>query len=170
MTSVEEEQETIEFENPNNFKEKITELEDKLPFILEDFKKNYVLYNKDQDYNEYQQIFEVSKGNLQQINFDLSTIETNVSTNTDKLNEQLNELNTQIEEEREENRMLKSKLGLLEDGKNSMDEMIHDYKKKYHLAYLRNWGLLLSILAACFTMKSIFKSLNHSMFMKYLFS
>jgi hypothetical protein len=158
MASVEEEQETIEFENPNNFKEKITELEDKLPFILEDFKKNYVLYNKDQDYNEYQQIFEVSKGNLEQINFDLSTIETNVRTNTDKLNEQLNELNTQIEEEREENRMFKSKLGLLEDGSNSMDEMIHDYKKKYHLAYLRNWGLLLSILVACFTMKSIFKS------------
>ena len=113
MTSLEQQQDTIEFENPDNFKEKITELEDKLPFILEDFKKNYVLYNKDQDYNEYQQIFEVSKGNLQQINFDLSTIETNVSTNTDKLNEQLNELNRQIEEEREENRMFKSKLGLL---------------------------------------------------------
>ena len=158
MASVEEEQEMIEFENPDIFKEKITELEDKLPFILEDFKKNYVLYNKDQDYNEYQQIFEVSKGNLQQINFDLSTIETNVSTNIDKLNEQLNELNRQIEEEREENRMFKSKLGLLEDGSNSMDEMIHDYKKKYHLAYLRNWGLLLSILVVCFTMKSIFKS------------
>ena len=157
MTSVEE-QEMIEFENPDNFKEKITELEDKLPFILEDFKKNYVLYNKDQDYNEYQQTFEVSKGNLQQINFDLSTVETDVSMNTAKLNEQLNELNTQIEEEREENRMLKLQLGLVEDGTNSMDEMIGDYKKKYNLAYLRNWGLLLSILVVCFTMKSIFKS------------
>jgi len=156
MTSLE--QDTIEFENPDNFKEKITELQNKLPFILEDFKKNYVLYNKDQDYNEYQQTFEVSKGNLQQINVDLSTIETDVSMNTAKLNEQLNELNTQIEEEREENRMLKSQLGLLEDGSNSMDEMIDDYKKKYHLAYLRNWGLLLSILVACFTMKYIFKS------------
>jgi hypothetical protein len=158
MTSLEQEQEMIEFENPDNFKEKITELEDKLPFILEDFKKNYVLYNKDQDYNEYQQTFEVSKGNLQQINFDLSTVETDVSMNTAKLNEQLNELNRQIEEEREENKMLKIQLGLVEDGSNSMDEMIGDYKKKYNLAYLRNWGLLLSILVVCFTMKSIFKS------------
>jgi hypothetical protein len=157
MASVEE-QEMIEFENPDNFKEKITELEDKLPFILEDFKKNYVLYNKDQDYNEYQQTFEVSKGNLQQINFDLSTIETDVSMNTAKLNEQLNELNTQIEEEREENRMLKLQLGLVEDGTNSMDEMIDDYKKKYNLAYLRNWGLLLSTLVAWITIKYIFKS------------
>jgi hypothetical protein len=157
MASVEE-QEMIEFENPDNFKEKITELEDKLPFILEDFKKNYVLYNKDQDYNEYQQTFEVSKGNLEQINFDLSTVETDVSMNTAKLNEQLNELNRQIEEEREENKILKIQLGLVEDGSNSMDEMIGDYKKKYNLAYLRNWGLLLSILVVCFTMKSIFKS------------
>jgi hypothetical protein len=158
MTSLEQEQDTIEFENPDNFKEKITELQNKLPFILEDFKKNYILYNKDQDYNEYQQTFEVSKGNLQQINVDLSTIETDVSMNTAKLNEQLNELNTQIEEEREENRILKLQLGLLEDGSNSMGEMIDDYKEKYHLAYLRNWGLLLSILVACFTMKYIFKS------------
>jgi uncharacterized protein YqgV (UPF0045/DUF77 family) len=157
MTSLEQE-DMIEFENPENFKEKITGLQDKLPFILEDFKKNYVLYNKDQEYNEYQQTFEVSKGNLQQINFDLSTIETDVSANTNKLNEQLNEINRQIEEEREENIMLKSKLGLLEDGSNSMDEMIDDYKKKYHLAYLRNWGLLLSTLVAWITIKYIFKS------------
>jgi hypothetical protein len=44
-----------------------------------------------------------------------------------------------------------------------MGEMIDDYKEKYHLAYLRNWGLLLSILVACFTMKYIFKSFLNQM-------
>jgi chromosome segregation ATPase len=163
MTTIEQQNvivDTTQFENPDTFREKITELQDKLPFVLEDFKKNYVLYNKDTEYNEYQQTFEVSKSNLQQLNTDLSTIETNVDTNTNKLNEQLNEINTKIADEKEENIILKTKLGLLEDGSNSANEMIHDYKKKYNLAYLRNWGLLLSILVSWLTMKYVFKSFH----------
>jgi hypothetical protein len=160
MTSIEQENgivDTRQFEDPDTFREKITELQDKLPFVLEDFKKNYVLYKKDTEYNEYQQTFEVSKGNLQQINFDLSTVETDVHTNTNKLNEQLNEINSKIVDEKEENIILKTQLGLLEDGANSSDEMIHDYKKKYNIAYLRNWGLLLSILVSWLTMKYVFQ-------------
>jgi len=163
MTTIEEKNGIVDitqFENPDKFREKITELQDKLPFVLEDFKKNYILYKKDTEYNEYQQTFEISKSNLQQLNIDLSTIETNLDKNTSKLNEQLNKINTQITNEKDKNIIFKNKLGLLEDGSNTTDEMIYDYKKKYNLAYLRNWGLLLSILVSWVTMKVVFKSFN----------
>jgi uncharacterized phage infection (PIP) family protein YhgE len=160
MTTIEEKNGIVDirqFENPDKFREKITELQDKLPFVLEDFKKNYILYKKDTEYNEYQQTFEISKSNLQQLNIDLSTIQTNLDKNTSKLNEQLNKINTQITNEKDKNIIFKNKLGLLEDGSNSANEMINDYKKKYNLAYLRNWGLLLSILVSWLTMKYVFQ-------------
>ena len=163
MTTIEEKNGIVDirqFENPDKFREKITELQDKLPFVLEDFKKNYILYKKDTEYNEYQQTFEISKSNLEQLNIDLSTIETNLDKNTSKLNEQLNKINSQITNEKDKNIIFKNKLGLLEDGSNTTDEMIYDYKKKYNLAYLRNWGLLLSILVSWVTMKVVFKSFN----------
>jgi hypothetical protein len=144
------------FDKPEQLKEKLHELHSKLPFILEDFKKSYILYNKDTEYNEYQQTFINAKSNLEHLNSELFMLENKVHSNTDKLNEQLVKLNVKIMEEKVENTVLKKRLGIIEVGVNSTDEMINDYKKKYELHYTHNWGLLLTIFVAWAAMAVVF--------------
>ena len=144
------------FDKPEQITEKLHELHSKLPFILEDFKKSYVLYNKDTEYNEYQQTFTTAKSNLEHLNSELFLLENKVHSNTEKLNEHLITLNVKIMEEKMENTVLKKQLGMIEVGVNSTDEMIHDYKKKYELHYTHNWGLLLTIFIAWGAMAVVF--------------
>ena len=144
------------FDKPEQLKEKLHELHSKLPFILEDFKKSYILYNKDTEYNEYQQTFINAKSNLEHLNSELFMLENKVHVNIDKLNEQLDKLNVKIMEDKLENSVLKKRLGIIEVGVNSTDEMINDYKKKYELHYTHNWGLLLTIFVAWAAMAVVF--------------
>ena len=144
------------FDKPEQLKEKLHELHSKLPFILEDFKKNFVLYKKDTEYNEYQQTFTTAKNNLEHLNSELFMLENKVHTNIDKLNEHLIKLNVKIMEERVENKVLKRQLGIFEVGVNSTDEMINDYQKKYDMHYTHNWGLLLTIFIAWGAMSVVF--------------
>jgi hypothetical protein len=144
------------FDKPEQIKEKLHELHSKLPFILEDFKKSYILYNKDTEYNEYQQTFTNAKSNLEHLNSELFMLENKVHVNIDKLNEQLVKLNVKIMEEKIENALLKKKMGIIEVGVNSTDEMINDYKKKYEMHYTHNWGLLLTIFVAWAAMAVVF--------------
>jgi predicted translin family RNA/ssDNA-binding protein len=144
------------FDNPEQMKEKLHEFYSKLPLILEDFKKSYVLYNKDTNYNEYVQTFVHAKSNLEHFNSELFMLENKVHGNIDKLNEHLVKLNVKIMEEKIENKVLKRKLGIMEVGVNSTDEMIIDYKKKYDLHYTHNWGLLLTIFIAWGAMAVVF--------------
>jgi hypothetical protein len=145
-----------QFGKPKQLKEKLHELHSKLPFILEDFKKSYILYNKDTEYNEYQQTFINAKSNLEHLNSELFMLENNVHVNIDELNEQLVMLNVKIMDAKNENSVLKKSLGIIEVGVNSTDEMIHDYKKKYDLHYTHNWGLLLTIFIAWGAMAVVF--------------
>ena len=53
--------------SPISLSEKITLLKQQTPAILEDFQKYYVFYNKNPEHNEYQQIFENIKKNMDQL-------------------------------------------------------------------------------------------------------
>ena len=144
------------FTDPEYFSNKIVELRQKLPPILDDFKKYYVFYNKNPDYNEYQQMFENIKSNLNSINSELFMVSNDIDKNQDNLNKKLVKLNIMIREEKQKNRELKRKLGMMEDKNDSTDELISNYKEMYDIAYLRNWGLFLSIIVCGFTISKIF--------------
>jgi len=83
-------------------------------------------------------------------------VENKVHSNTDKLNEQMIKLNHKIMEEKRENTVLKKRLGIIEVGVNSTDEMINDYKTQYEMHYTQNWGLLLTIFVAWGAMAVVF--------------
>lgn len=138
------------------FKEKLEILNNQLPAILDDFKKYYVFYNKNPEYSEYQQMFENIKSNLTKINSDLFTLSNNVESNTDDLNKKLFALDILIKREKQRNRELKQKLGIVEHKNNTSSEMISNYKEIYDSGYLRNWGLLLSIFVGIFTIKNVY--------------
>jgi len=146
------------YEDSQIASKKLESLKQQLPAILDDFIKYYVLYNKNPDYNEYQQLFNVIKGNLNQLNSDLFTLSNNVQSNTDTINKELVTLNAMIAVEKNKNTNLKTQLGNLESENYATTEMIINYKEMYNNGYLRNWALLLSIALAGYAIVKVYSS------------
>lgn len=150
----------VDFQDPKNFIEKVITLQQQMPHILDDFKKYFVLYNKDPNYPEYQNMFENVKSNLTTLSSSLFMASNEVDSNTDKINDVFNRLDVLIKKEKQNNRMLKRKLGIVEQKANSTDEMIDNYSEVYDIGYLRNWGLFISIFLAGLCISKVFKQQN----------
>lgn len=137
---------TDDLTKPQVFLSQINTLKEKLPSILDDFKKYYVFYNKNPEYSEYQQMFENIKGNLQNINSELFMTSNNIEKDTESINDRLQKINILIEKEKIKNRQLKRRLGIIEKKYNGSDELISDYKEIYNLDYLKNFALFYGII------------------------
>jgi hypothetical protein len=159
MTSLEfNEDEFDNLKKPIEFSQSLETLQSQLPAVLNDFKKYYVFFNKNPDYPEYGQMFQNIKGNLNNINTQLFTLSNDVQSNTEKINQKLFILDTLIRKEKDKNRQLKEKLGIIEHKNSAASELIYDYKDMYDSGYVRNWALFLSIVAVGFTISKTFKS------------
>ena len=137
---------TDDLTKPQVFLSQINTLKEKLPSILDDFKKYYVFYNKNPEYSEYQQMFENIKGNLQNINSELFMTSNNVDKSTETINDRLQKINISITKEKIKNKQLKRKLGIVEKKYNGSDELISDYKEIYNLDYLNNFALFCGVI------------------------
>ena len=141
---------------PNTFLDKINILKEHLPSILDDIKKYYVFYNKNPEVSEYQQMFENIKSNLNSINSQLFMIKNNVQSETNKINKNMINLNKLIQNDKEINVDLKKKIRAIYGKNNSTFELISDYNTMYDIEYLRNWGLMLSIISVCIVVANVF--------------
>jgi hypothetical protein len=146
------------YENPEKFSQKLESLKQQLPPILDDYNTYSVLYNNNPGYNEYQQSFDRIQGNLNQLNSELFMLSNDVQSGTDNMNKYLNRLNRLISIEKTTRSDLKKQLGDIESDNNATTEMIINYKEMYNNGYLRNWGLLLSIVLAGFAISKVYSS------------
>ena len=134
------------FTQPASFFAKLKPFQEKLPHILEDFVKYYVFYNRNPEVNEYQQLFDNIKGNLQSLNSGLFMETNNIEKMTEIINEKLLELDKLIMKEKKMNRELKRRLGIVENTYNGSDEMINNFKDMYELQYLTNFATFAGII------------------------
>ena len=141
---------------PKIFFEKLDELKHKLPHVLENFVKSFILYNNNSDDNEYEQIFNNDKANLEGIISDQFLLENNVTTNINNVNADLARLYMEIEIFKKENQHLKKTVKVFNQRANTTDEMFDNHKEFYEIQYLRNWAIALSIVISLGIMTSIF--------------
>ena len=150
----------------NNFSDKqyfvnlLTALNENNNLVLDEFKKLYVITNMHPNSQEYQQLFENCKSNIDTNQSKLFTISNDIQSNTNKLNQILIKLNEQIKVERKKNKELKTKLGMVEHKNNSASEMINNYKEMYDSKYLRNWSLILSTFICIYAINLVYKKQN----------
>jgi len=143
----------------NVFLSKIQTLQDQLSPVLDDFKKYYVFYNKNPEYDEYHKMFDNINSNIHTINSSLSSVIIDVNSNTEDINKKMEILNVFIRREKAKNRQLKRKLGRAEEKQNGSDEMVSNYKELYEIEYLRNWAMLLGTIVLSF---ALFKTRKQS--------
>jgi len=146
------------FINPEQFTQQLQTLSEQLPSVLDDFKKYYVFYNRNPEYDEYISHFNIVKNNLNSINSKMFVLSNEVQTNIDDINEILINLNTSIGQLKTENSKTIKRLRGVKEKYNAANEMISNYKNIYEYNYLRNWGLLLSIVIAGFSISVIYKN------------
>ena len=145
------------FTKINQYKEKINELDSGVNLLLDEFKKLYVITKMYPNNEEYQTLYQNIINNLESVLSKLFSISNDVQVNIDKLNKKLFEFDNLIRSEREKNKELKIKLGIVENKSNAAFEMISDYKDIYAKRYLRNWSLLLSSIICIVAIGTIYK-------------
>lgn len=141
---------------PSIYKEKLNTLEEKLPSILDDFKKYYRFTRSTPENPEYQQIFKNIQNNLQELNSQMFTTSNAIQSNTDVINEKLLKLDIAIREAKVMNRRLKIKARELNIEYNGSDEMIENYTELYNIKYANNFSLVLGIIGAIVIYKNVY--------------
>jgi len=152
-----------DYTDPSEFKKNMQVLIEQLPALLDEFKKTYVTYNKNPEYNDNRQFFGIAKQHLTDIGTKAYSISTDIQVNTNKINEKLICLNIAIAKEKERNRKLKQTLGRVEEKNNASTELISDYEHMYQMGYLRNLALFISIIVVFVITKKTFSNINGEM-------
>ncbi len=145
------------YTKPEQFIEKLNTLNGSVNLLLDEFKKIYVISKTHPSNQEYQQQYSSMVAGLNELQSKLFTISNDVQVNIDKINKEMIALDNRIRNEREKNKELKRKLGIIDNKNNAASEMINDYTAIYDERYLRNWALGLSTLICIMTIGSIFK-------------
>lgn len=125
---------------------KLSEIESRLPSLLDEFKTNYVLYHSESENDELFQSYMNIKNNVDTLNKELTDLQNNIGDNSIELNKRLEKVNLMIQEERIKNRALKMQLGMTENKYNSSEEMINNYVEMYNIEYLKNFSMMAGIL------------------------
>lgn len=147
----------LSYKSSDEYIQNINTLKESLQLILDEYKKLFILSKMYPENEEYQQQFSNIDDNLKQILGKFFSISNEIEFNIDEISEKMIKLNILIKEEREKNRKLKRKLGIIEHKNNASSEMINDYNEIYNIRYLRNWALGLSILAFMATIGIVYK-------------
>ena len=145
------------FTKSEQYKEKIHQLDSGVYLLLNEFKKLYVITNMHPTNEEYQTQYQNVINSLAEILSKLFSISNDVQVNIDNSNKKLFEFDILIRQEKDQNKELKRKLGIVENKSNAASEMISDYKDIYDKRYLRNWSLLLSSIVCLVAIGAIYK-------------
>jgi len=145
------------FMKPEQFDEKLDVLNGSVNLLLDEFKKIYIISKMHPANQEYQQQYANMVAGLDQLQSKLFSASNDVQVNIDNINKAMIALDIHIRKEREKNRELKVKLGIIENKSNASSEMIDDYTQIYDKRYLRNWALGLSTIICIMTIGSLFK-------------
>ena len=84
-----EDETNYNFKSAQQFSNQLNLLQEQLPPILDDFEKYYVFYNMNPSNNEYQQMFENIKNNLDTINSKMFMLSNSIEKETDDINKKL---------------------------------------------------------------------------------
>jgi len=134
----------------------IKTIQDKLPSVLDDFKKYYVFYNKNPTYTEYQTILENLKSDLNSMNSELFKISNNVEQNIKSISKNFNELNKLIQKEKAKNTRLMFIYNGFKKNYNSSKLMIDEYKQIYNEKFMNNCFILIGIIVNGIVLAKIF--------------
>jgi hypothetical protein len=139
------------------FNNKLDTYTQQLPGILDNFKKNYILYNKNPDYNEYQQLYASSKGNLDSIMNNIYSLNNDILSEINHLNQSNNHLNTDLTKQKKINDNLKKLLTSVTGKNNGSFKLIHNSSEMYKSQLVLNVNMAIGVFLLIGAMIKLYK-------------
>jgi hypothetical protein len=131
---------------PSDTLAKVIQMLEIVPNLLDEYEKNYILFNTFPNNDEYTRIYETSKSNLEKMNAKLFVTNNNIEKSTEELSKSLLDYNVKITELKNENGKTKKKLDSMENKYNGSKELIENYQEMYNIQYFNNFTLLIGLL------------------------
>lgn len=131
---------------PSDILAKVIQMLEIIPNLLDDYEKNYILFNTFPNNDEYTRIYETSKSNLEKMNAEVFVINNSIEKSTEELNKNLLDYNLKITELKKENGQTKKTLDSMENKYNGSKELIQNYQEMYNNQYFNNFTLLVGLL------------------------
>ena len=139
------------------FNDKLETYIKQFPNILDDFKHNYVLYNKNPDYNEYLQVYSSSKSNLDTINKNISDLNNDIISEINNLNNKITNLDNDIKIQKDNYENIKKILTQVNGTNNGSFELIHNTSELYKKQLLLNTNLGIGIFLLIWAMIKLYR-------------
>ena len=146
--------ETINEES--KIKELIQTFESKQPGLIEQFIHAFVLFHKDNTYNEYQQLYTTSKKNLDDQNAEMFDTANILRNNITKLHNEIAIKNNQIGLSTNANNSTAKALTNLDSTNNSSQILIDNSKEMYKDQYINNVTKVLGIFIIIYLFFKVF--------------
>jgi peptidoglycan hydrolase CwlO-like protein len=135
--------------------EKLNTITSTLDILLNtEFVDAYVLFKRNRTNNQYKNRFYSVVDTIETELRNLFNLSNDIHTETVEMNNNISTMNIQIDDEKKKNQRLKRELGIIDDAGVTSKELINDYKNIYDIRYLRNWAIVLAILAVGFSTRS----------------
>jgi hypothetical protein len=129
-----------------HYQETINGIKTQFFSALDDFKKYYVYYNKNPEVDEFQNNYENSKSQLQNLSNKLLRISCSINENINKIDSDMTNVVKKLEFEKEANGKLINALNNLEKTQNGSEILIDDSKEKYNEQFYNNALMYFGIL------------------------
>ncbi len=140
------------------FNENINTIKNQFFSALDDFKKYYVYYNKNPEVDEFQNYYDNSKGQLQNMARDLLTTTDDIYKNIENLDKEISDISSRLEDEKKTNREMMELFSKLENTQNGSELLIDNSKEKYNQQWTKNLEISLSIFFIGILLSRLFKN------------
>ena len=130
----------------NTIIEKMSTVKDSFFSVLDDFKKHYILYHKNPEYDEYSRVYNENKNQLQMLQKDMFNINNSIQTSTDAISDIKTKLEKKLEENKEKLSNLETIMESLSQNNDGSGIMKDDFVILYNLQYLQNICIFIGII------------------------
>jgi hypothetical protein len=137
--------------------EKMSNLKTSFFSVLDDFKKHYVMYHKNPDYDEYERVYSENKNQLQMLQKDMFNINNSIQASTESISNVKSKIEKELEENKEKLSDLENIMGSLSQNNDGSGIMKDDFVILYNLQYLQNICIFLGVLTIVILFSVLFK-------------
>lgn len=132
------------------YKNTIEQLNNQLDPILEQFKNDYVNFHMNPENNEYEQIFQTSNYNIQNLNTTFFSINNAIREKNQNLDKNMMQINEMIQQAKNENNYLNKKYDRSGSKQKNSIGMVNEYNQIYNRDYSYNVHLFLGIIISLY--------------------
>ena len=136
---------------------KIFTIKEQFFSVLDDFKKNYILYNKNPDYAEYENAYNENKSQLQGLQKTMFSINNSIQSSTEKISDVKSSLELKLEGLKEQIDNLEIITASLGQNGDSSEVMKDDFVILYNYQYLQNFCLFIGCVIVIILFGTLFK-------------